>query len=240
MPSWPSSPKNSSEATMHELLLWSIPLLGAPLYAARHWWTRRQMTPPVASGLALGEPLHIVGALTATDGSSVRLAGHRDSSATVLVFMSNRCPGVKAYDERLRTLHQRFSPQGVRFIGVNSVPESLYPTESIAGMRRAAEARKLAFPYVKDPEQRLMRDLGAVCTPQVFVLDKDMVLRYRGRIDDSFLAAKARVHDLRDALNDVLAKRQVAQPETVPLGCTIDVASTPSTTFSSVPRRLSA
>jgi hypothetical protein len=91
-------------------------------------------------------------------------------------------------------------------------------------MRKAAADRNLVFPYIKDRDQQLMQRMGAVCTPHVFVLDSELVLRYRGRIDDAFLESRARSHDLRDALNDVLARRPVARPDTAPLGCTIDIA----------------
>lgn len=220
---------------MHELALWSIPLLGVPFYAAQRWFARRHMS---RTGLALDEPLMVAGKLPSATGSPVDL-GALQAKALVFVFMSNRCPGVKAYDRRLNDLVRRFEPQGVAFVGVNSVPQSLYPSENLGGMKRAAQERQISFPYVKDEDQQLMRLLGAVCTPQVFLLDERRVLRYRGRIDDAFIEAKARSHDLRDALNDVLADRPVKTPETPALGCTIDLASNPfvpsSTQHRSIP-----
>lgn len=226
---------------MHELALWSIPLLGGPLFALQRWFAGRHMRNHATGSntLPTGEPLPVVGKLKAADGKDVELYGSPATKAIVLVFMSNRCPGVKAYDGRLRDLARRFGPQGVRFVGVNSVPEQLYPSESLAGMRRAAQARNLEFPYVKDRDQALMRLLGATCTPEVFLFDQELRLRYHGRIDDAFVAEKARMHDLRDALNDVLAHRPVARPQTAPLGCTIDHAPA-SATFSPSTRSLPA
>ena len=221
---------------MHEIALWSIPLLGVPFYAARRWFAGRHMS---RNGLALDEPLMVAGNMPSATGGHVDV-GALDAKAIVFVFMSNRCPGVKAYDGRLNDLARRFQPQGVVFIGVNSVPESLYPAENLKGMKRAAQDRKLVFPYVKDEDQQLMRLLGAVCTPQAFVLDENRVLRYRGRIDDAFIESKARTHDLRDALNDILADRRVKTPETPALGCNIDLASNPSTSLPSVPRSIPA
>lgn len=227
---------------MHELALWSLPLLGAPLFAVQRWYARRHMRSPAkgSNALPMGDVLHLAGKLHAANGPDVDLGGTPDTKALVLVFMSNRCPGVKAYDGRLKTLARRFTPQGVRFVGVNSIPEQLYPNESLAGMRRASQERKLEFPYVKDPDQQLMRMLGAVCTPEVFVFDQGRRLRYHGRIDDAFLEEKARMHDLRDALNDVLAYRPVERPQTAPLGCAIDHAPSASTTFTPLPRSLPA
>lgn len=221
---------------MHELLYWSLPLIGGPLWAlARRPWRRRMKA---SHGLALGERLRDAWSFADSKGGPVAL--DQPGRALVLVFMSNSCPGVKAYDNRLRELARRFGPQGVRFVGVNSVPSQLYPSESLEGMRKAAIDRNLVFPYVKDRDQRLMQRMGAVCTPHVFVLDSELVLRYRGRIDDAFLESRARSHDLRDALNDVLARRPVARPETAPLGCTIDIAPAASNPPLSEARSLTA
>lgn len=193
-----------------------------------------------AEALPLGEPLQLAGKLPVANGPDIDIRGPADATALVLVFMSNRCPGVKAYDRRLRTLAERFGPQGVQFIGINSVPEQLYPSESLHGMRRAAKERGLLFPYAKDADQRVMRMVGAVCTPEVFLFDQERRLRYHGRIDDAFLEEKARSHDLRDALNDVLAGRDVELPETAPLGCSIDMAPSSSPTFTQDSRSIPA
>ena len=208
---------------MHELLLWGLPLIGAPLLALRLKMARHATSSEAVGGLAIGQRLDNIRPLPAATGTPIDLLA-AGKKATVVVFMANRCPGVKAYDGRLKALAQRFSPSGVQFIGVNSIPEQFYPREGLEGMGKAAKDRGFAFPYVKDAEQRLMRRLGAVSTPQVFVLDEENVLRYKGRIDDAFIESKARQHDLRDALNDVLARRPVANPETHAIGCAIDIA----------------
>jgi hypothetical protein len=60
-----------------------------------------------------------------------------------------------------------------------------------------------------------------VCTPHVFAFDKDRKLRYRGRIDDSRDPRSVKSHDLINAIDDLLAGRQVTEPETRPFGCSI-------------------
>jgi peroxiredoxin len=146
----------------------------------------------------------------------------RDSTLIVVVFMSDRCPGVKAYDARLRRLHEEYGQRGVQFVGINPIDERLYPTESLSEMARAAKERGISFPYLKDTRQRLARQFGAVCTPQAFVLDKTRSIKYAGKIDDSFVEANARKSYLKDALDRLLTDRPVLIPETMPLGCTID------------------
>lgn len=137
--------------------------------------------------------------------------------------MSNRCPGVKAYDARLVGLQERYRSAGVSIVGVNPIDEHLYPAESPADMAVAAEERGLNFPYLKDADQALARRLGASCTPHVFVLDARRRLRYRGRIDDSFIPARVTRPFLEEAIQDLLAGRHVRVAETPPLGCSLDL-----------------
>src|SRR5687768_13037110 len=149
----PNTRRNSSDARMHELFLWGLPLLGAPLWAARQWLVGRRVM--ASTGIAIGERLESPGTYPAAQGGHVNL-GKTDARAHVLAFMSNRCPGVKAYDSRLKQLASRFGPQGVKFVGINSAPEALYPREGLEGMRKAAQDRGLVFPYLKDSSQALM------------------------------------------------------------------------------------
>jgi hypothetical protein len=86
---------------------------------------------------------------------------------------------------------------------------------------RAAEDGYL-FPYVVDDGQRVARAYGARCTFHVFLLDGERRIRYEGRFDDSRLTTRVTTHDLRDAIDDVLAGRDVRVPVTRPFGCSLD------------------
>jgi len=208
---------------MHEAAAALAPLLGTALGGAAstaaawfHWRFRRGAAP-----LRLGARAPAFEGLRGADGERHASADFRGARALVVVFMSNRCPGVKAYDARLRALHAGFAPEGVAFVGINPVNPHLYPSESLPAMTSAAQERGLAFPYLQDATQEVARSFGAVCTPQVFVLDADRRLRYRGRIDDAFVPSRVRRAYLREALDDVLAGRRVRVAETAPLGCAI-------------------
>ena len=89
-------------------------------------------------------------------------------------------------------------------------------------VERAAEDR-YTFPYVVDDGQRVAKAYGAACTFHVFVLDGGRRLRYQGRFDDSRLPARVASHDLRNALDDLLADRDVRQATTRPFGCSLDL-----------------
>lgn len=161
-------------------------------------------------------------ALPASDGRRYSLDDLRSSSALVFIFTANRCPGAKAYEARLADLHRELAPRGVRIVGVNSISSDLYPTETLAELIEAHSARGIPYPILRDEDQWLAQAFGAACTPHAFVFDKHMRLRYRGRIDNSFVAEKATQHYLRDAIRALLHDREPTIAETIPLGCTID------------------
>lgn len=204
------------------------PVLGGAATAGGAWlaWRLRKSSAP----LALGDSVRGLAPLEGPDGRRHRLSDFGNARVLVLVFMSNRCPGVKAYDQRLIQLQERHRASGVAVVGINPIDDHLYPTEGRAEMAVAARERGLNFPYLKDPTQDVARHLGARCTPHVFILDADRRLRYRGRVDDAFVAARATRSYLEDAVEDLLAGREVRVPETPPLGCSIDWKAGPGGT----------
>jgi peroxiredoxin len=201
---------------MHELALAGAPLVAGTWLGIKWWFAakaRRRRAPP--SPLAFE---HAPGA----DGRLYSMSSFQDAKLLVVVFMSNRCPGVKAYDGRLRALSEEFGPHGVQFVGVNPIDEALYPTESLREMATALRERNLPFPYLKDASQGMARRFGAICTPHTFVLDEARRIRYSGKIDDAFIPTKASRHHLRDAITDLLAGKDPMVASTMPLGCAID------------------
>jgi redoxin len=142
-------------------------------------------------------------------------------TATVVIFISNGCPTVRAYEERLKTLQSSRADDGVRIIAINSNNPHLSPRDTMLEMSERASDRDLKFPYLKDEHGTVARGFGAVCTPHAFVLNKDMNVVYSGRIDDSRLGDRISSRDLDNALSDVIAGRVVAVERTDPFGCSI-------------------
>lgn len=205
---------------MHELLWMLAPSLLGAVATARAWlrWRFRRSAAPVR----VGSPAPDFGPLPGADGRSYGLEDFRAKKLLVLVFMANRCPGVKAYDERLVRMQRDFANRGVQIVGINPIDEHLYPTESLSLMGPSAQERGLNFPYLKDVDQSVAQGYGATCTPHVFVLDQKRRIRYSGRIDNAFLPSKATEHYLRAALDALVADKPVEKAETAPLGCAID------------------
>jgi thiol-disulfide isomerase/thioredoxin len=143
-----------------------------------------------------------------------------DSKATVLVFTNTTCPLVQKYWPKLHRLDEAYRGQGVQFLAVNVGPD-----DEISEIAKQAIDFGIEFPFVKDTTGECVKALGIERTPEVAVLDADSKLRYRGRIDDQQRLGGARpdVSDdsLKLALDDLLAGREIAVPETPVDGCLI-------------------
>jgi peroxiredoxin len=177
---------------------------------------------PERATLPIGAPGPAFEGLLGTDGRRHGFATVADRDALVLIFSSNRCPTAKAYAERMNALQRDFGPRGVQVLAINSNDPNLQPDESYPRMVERAAEDGYAFPYLVDAGQTVARAYGAVCTFHVFLLDRDRRRRYQGRFDDSRLPGRVTRDDLRSALEDVLAGRDVAIPVTRPFGCSLD------------------
>ena len=160
--------------------------------------------------------------LLATDGRRYGFSSFTDRDALVLIFSSNRCPTAKAYGERMNALQREYGPLGVQLVAVNSNSPHLYPDESYPRMAERAAEDGYTFPYLVDEGQQIAKAYGATCTFHVFVLDRERRLRYEGRFDDSRITARVTTSDLANALDDLLAGRDVRVSNTRPFGCSLD------------------
>lgn len=145
-----------------------------------------------------------------------------DKQIVVLVFMANRCPTARVYSDRLKSIQTDYGPRGVQLLGINSDNQYFFSLETLSRMVEVADERALNFPYLKDEDQSVAKKYGALVTLHAFVLDRERMLRYRGRVDDSRDPSKVTTHDLRDALDDLLNGREVRVPETIPFACAIE------------------
>lgn len=171
--------------------------------------------------LAIGERAPAFSDLPATDGHCYSLSSFDDSAVLVLVFLGNGCPTAKSCEDALMTLQEAYGHERVRLVAVNPNNASLSPPDTVREMSRRAEAKGFNFPYLKDAQGSLARALGVTRTPQVCVLDTRRRLRYRGRVFDARDPARVQRHDLREAVEDILAQRDVRVPESQAFGCSI-------------------
>jgi peroxiredoxin len=177
---------------------------------------------PERATLAIGAPGPAFEGLLGTDGVRHGLSAFADRDAIVLIFSSNRCPTAKAYGERMNTLQREYGPRGVQLLLINANEPHLHPDESYPRMIERAAEDGYTFPYLVDDGQQVAKAYGATCTFHVFVLDRGRRLRYQGRFDDSRITERVTSYDLADALDDVLAGRDVRRSVTRPFGCSLD------------------
>jgi thiol-disulfide isomerase/thioredoxin len=160
--------------------------------------------------------------LPGTDGANHSLASFAPAELLVVVVSCNHCPYVVAYEERIVALSRDYAPRGVRLVAINANDVTRYPDDGMPQMKVRARDRGFDFPYLRDDSQTTVRALGARFTPEVYVFDRARKLRYHGRIDDNHRDARAaRAHDVRDALDALLAGRAPAVTETQAVGCSV-------------------
>src|SRR5262249_42368761 len=125
-----------------------------------------------------------------------------------------------AYAPTLAALHEAYASKGVVFVAINSNQQ-----DDSAAVAKHAREFGIPFPILKDDRATVADRFHAERTPEAFVVDGSLTVRYRGRIDDQFAKGvkrpKATRQDLVEAINDVLAGKEVAQPCTEVSGCPI-------------------
>ena len=148
------------------------------------------------------------------------VSGWKQSRANVIVFLGTECPLAARYGPRLVELAEKYRGKGVRFFGVDSNQQ-----DSLAAIAHFAQLHRVPFPVCKDAGNKVADRLGAMRTPEAFVLDSAGVVRYAGLIDDQFGVGYAHEKTKRayvdEALSDVLAGRDVRTPLTRSVGCRI-------------------
>ncbi|MEZ2252193.1 thioredoxin family protein [Microcoleus sp.] len=139
-----------------------------------------------------------------------------------VVFMCNHCPYVKLYLDRLKELQADFQDEDFTLIGINANDANQYPEDSFENMKVFAANNQLNFPYIRDVAQDVAESFGASKTPEVFLLDRDGRLRYKGLIDDNADdAAGVQVAYLRSAIAQLLKDESVEPSSTEAIGCSV-------------------
>jgi len=181
-----------------------------------------------AAGLAAAPPKEIAVGKTApefklpgVDGKQYALADLlKKNKAVVVVFTCNHCPVAVAYEDRLIALQKDYEKKGIQIVAINS-NRSDYPGEGLEKMKERAKDKKFNFPYVLDEGNKVADAYGALVTPHIFLVDAKGKVVYRGAIDNSQNPKRIEKHYLRDALNSVLASKEIAVASTKAFGCTI-------------------
>jgi peroxiredoxin len=141
--------------------------------------------------------------------------------ASVVVFTANGCPYARAWHDRIQKVARDHADRGVPVLQVVSNDAADHPEDSVDAMRQRVAAGDFAGPLLHDADQSVAQAYGATATPEVFVVDADGVVRYHGAPDGDHDDPAQDAAWVREALDDVLAGREVARPSTSPAGCSI-------------------
>jgi peroxiredoxin len=169
--------------------------------------------------LAVGDPAPPF-ELPDTDGVPVALEPARHA-ASVVVFTANGCPYARAWHDRVQQVARDYADRDVTVLQVVSNDAADHPEDSVESMRQRVAAGEFAGPLLHDAEQSAAQAYGATATPEVFVIDRGGVVRYHGAPDGNYDDPALDAGWVREALDDVLAGREVARPSTSPAGCSI-------------------
>jgi len=167
--------------------------------------------------------------LPGVDGKIHRLADYAPSPVLVVVFTCNHCPIAQMYEKRIQQLEADYRDRGVALVAIQpNDPKALRIDEldssdisdSLEEMRIRAEYKHLSYTYLYDGEtQSVTRAFGPQATPHVFVFDRDRKLRYEGRVDNSYRTEMVNTQDARNAIDALLANREVPVKHTGVFGC---------------------
>jgi peroxiredoxin len=161
--------------------------------------------------------------LPATDGRTYGLKDVAGEQGTVIVFICNHCPYVKAVIGRLVADARALMSEGVGFAAICSNDADSYPEDSFAKMGEFAKRHTFPFPYLHDEAQEAARAYGAVCTPDFFGFDRVLKLKYRGRLDEGRTTPPptgAR-RELLEAMRAIAAGDPAPANQVPSIGCSI-------------------
>jgi peroxiredoxin len=189
----------------------------------------------VASMAAETHPILPIGstapdfALPGTDGNIHRLSDYAASPILIVVFTCNHCPIAQMYEQRIERLAADYKDRGVALVAIQpNDPKALRIDEldssdigdSLDEMKIRVSYKHLTYLYLYDGDtQQVARAYGPQATPHVFIFDEDRHLRYEGRIDDSYRTELVRTQDARNAIDALLAHREVPVKHTGAMGC---------------------
>ncbi len=161
-------------------------------------------------------------ALPDVEGRIWRLSDVQGGKGTLVMFICNHCPYVKAVLDRIVCDARELKGLGVNTVAIMSNDPSDYPEDSPENMKRVAEAHKFSFPYLIDESQAVAKAYGAVCTPDFFGYNADLELQYRGRLDASRKEAEPDApRELFEAMKQVAETGHGPEEQVPSIGCSI-------------------
>lgn len=159
------------------------------------------------------------------DGKMYSLKDDKKAKGFIVIFTCNHCPYAVAYEDRIIALNNQYKKLGYPVIAINPNDSVAYPDDSYTNMIKRAKEKGFNFPYLLDESQEIAKAYGALKTPHIYVIkrvDKKLIVQYTGAIDDNYENPnEVKEKYLENALNAIIANKEVAIKTTKAIGCGI-------------------
>jgi len=196
--------------------------------AARATYNHGYPTPDRAAMASVTAPLVQLGlpapdfTLPGVDGRNHSLSELRGHNGLLVMFICNHCPYVKAIREALVETCRELESYGIRSVAISANDPAQYPEDDFEHMKAYARAYGFGFPYLYDESQAVARAFGAVCTPDFFGYNSELLLQYRGRFDASGRhAAHGAQRELFEGMKQVAMMGDGPLEQKPSIGCAI-------------------
>lgn len=161
------------------------------------------------------------------NGKMVSLADYKDAKGYIVIFTCNTCPYAVAYEDRIVALDKKYASKGYPVIAIMPNNTDVKPDDNMDAMKVRAKSKGFTFPYLLDKGQKIYPQYGATKTPHVYLLQKTKKgneVKYIGAIDDNYQDAEAvNTKYVENAVDALLAGKEIKEKETRAIGCTIKV-----------------
>ena len=162
--------------------------------------------------------------LKSVDGKMYSMSDYKDAKGFIVVFTCNHCPFAVKYEDRVIELAKKYKSKGYVLLAINPNDPAAQPDDSFDKMKVRAKEKGFTFPYLFDEGQKIFPQYGATKTPHVFLLDKNLIVKYIGAIDDNVEDASAvKEHYLENAITALENGKEPTIPVTKAIGCSIKV-----------------
>jgi peroxiredoxin len=168
-------------------------------------------------------------ALPGVDGKIHKLSDYASSPVLAVVFTCNHCPIAQMYEQRIQKLAADYANRGVAVVAIEpNDPKAIRIDEldssdvsdTLAEMKIRVQYKHLTYPYLYDGDtQQVTRAYGPQATPHIFIFDQTRHLQYEGRIDNSYRTELVKTNDARNAIDALLAHKDVPVKHMGVFGC---------------------
>lgn len=177
-------------------------------------------------GYKIGDEITAINLMN-VDGTMTSLTDFQDALGFIIIFTCNTCPYAVANEDRIIALNDHFGSKGYPVIAINPNNPKAKPGDSFKLMQKRAKEKGFAFPYLFDEGQKIYPQFGATKTPHTYIVQKENgknIVKYIGAIDDNVRDASAvNEHFVANAVNELLAGKEITVKETKAIGCSIKV-----------------